>query len=70
MLIDKRQYCFRENHLTKLAITTIHDELLKNFHKKLLTCSSFSDLSGAFDCCDHKINFITLIWEVFRINYS
>jgi len=30
-LIDKRQYGFRENHSTELAITSIYDELLSNF---------------------------------------
>jgi len=47
-LIDKRQYGFRENHSTELAITTIHDELLRNFDNKLITCSLFIDLSKAF----------------------
>jgi len=35
-LIDKRQYGFRENRSTKLAITTIYDELLNNFDNKLI----------------------------------
>ena len=34
-LIDKRQYGFRENHSTELAITTIYDELLRNFDNKI-----------------------------------
>ena len=54
-LIDKRQYGFRENHSTELAITSIYDELLSNFDNKLLTCSLFLDLSKAFDCCDYEI---------------
>jgi len=53
--IDKRRYCFRENHSTDLAITTIYDELLRNLENKLITCSSFLDLSKAFDCGDHAI---------------
>jgi len=43
-LIDKRQYGLRENHSTELAITTIYDELLRNFDNKLITCSLFLDL--------------------------
>jgi len=54
-LIDKRQYGFRENHSTELAITTIYDGLLRNFDNKLITCSVSLDLPKAFDCCDHEI---------------
>ena len=54
-LVDKRQYGFRENHSTDLAITTIYDELLRNLDNKLIIYSLFLDLSKAFDCCDHEI---------------
>jgi len=39
------------------AITSIYDELLRNFDNKLITCSLFPDLSKAFDCCDQGILF-------------
>ena len=48
-LIDKRQYGFRKNHSTELAITSIYDEMLSNFDNKFITCSLFLDLSKAFD---------------------
>jgi len=53
--IAKRQYGFRTNHSTDLAITTLYDEYINNIDKHLITCSLFLDLSKAFDCCDHEI---------------
>jgi len=31
----------KENHSMELAITTIYDELLRNFDNKLITCFLF-----------------------------
>jgi len=72
-LINKRQYSFRENHSTESAITTICDELLKNFDNKLITCSLLLVLSKVLTVVPMKfclINHITTVQEVFRISYS
>ena len=37
------------NHFTELALTFIHDQLLKNLNNNKYTCSIFLDLSKAFD---------------------
>ena len=72
-LIDKRQYGYREDHSTELAITSIYDELLRKFDNKLITCSLFLDLSKhltAVTITFYLINFTTMVSEVFLINYS
>jgi len=46
--LTKDNTVFSENHSTELVITTIYDELLRNFDNKLITCSLFLDLSKAF----------------------
>ena len=53
--IAKRQYGFRTNHSTDLAITTLYDKYINNIDEHLTTCSLFLDLSKAFDRSDHEI---------------
>ena len=63
-LIDKRQHGFRENHLTELAIATIYDELLRNFDNKYQKHLTAVTMKFYF------IKFLTVVSEVFLINYS
>ena len=54
-VITPHQYGFRRNHSTDLAVTEIHNKLLKNMDEGKHTCTIFLDLAKAFDSVDHKI---------------
>lgn len=54
LLYDK-QFGFRQNYSTAMAITCIHDNLLENIDKNLYSCCLFLDLSKAFDSVDHSL---------------
>ena len=54
-LITPHQFGFRKKYSTELAVTDIHDMLLKNVDEKKVSCTIFLDLAKAFDSVDHKI---------------
>ena len=54
-ILDKRQYGFRQNSLTSLAISDLCEQLLMSFDKGLTTCCVFLDLAEAFDTVNHNI---------------
>ena len=54
-VITPHQYGFRRNHSTELAVTEIHNKLLRNMDEGKHTCTIFLDLAKAFDSVDHKI---------------
>ena len=54
-VITPHQFGFRKNHSTELAVTEIHNKLLKNMDENKHTCTVFLDLAKAFDSVDHKI---------------
>ena len=53
-VITPHQYGFRKNHSTELAVTEIHNKLLRNMDEGKHTCTIFLDLAKAFDSVDHK----------------
>jgi len=54
-LLSQEQYSFCNNHSTSLAITDLHENLLQNLDKKLISCAVFLDLRKAFDSVNHAI---------------
>jgi len=54
-LLSQQQYGFRNNHSTSLAITDLHENLLRNLDNKLISCAVFLDLRKAFDSVNHSI---------------
>ena len=54
-LLSDRQFGFKKNSSTMLAINKIYDELLSNIDQGLYSCCIFLDLSKAFDAVNLKI---------------
>ena len=54
-LLNERQFGFRKNYSTTMAISNIHDKLVKSIDQNLYSCCVFVDLSKAFDTVDHEI---------------
>ena len=54
-LLHYKQYGFRKNSTTELAVNQIVEELIEAGEKKLVNCSVFLDLAKAFNTVNHKI---------------
>ena len=54
-LLHCKQYRFRKNSMTELAVNQIVEELIEAGEKKLVNCSVFLDLAKAFNTVNHKI---------------
>ena len=55
IILTQKQFGFRKNRLTELAVTEVYNRLLDNLENKNYTCAIFLDLAKSFDSVDHKI---------------
>ena len=56
-LLNERQFGFRKNYSSTMAVTNIHNKLVKSIDQDLHSCCVFLDLSKAFDTVDDEILF-------------
>ena len=54
-ILHCKQYGFRKNSTTELAVNQIVEDLIEAGEKKLINCSVFLDLAKAFNTVNHKI---------------
>ena len=62
-VLHKKQYGFRKNSTTELAVNQIVDELTEADEKKLVNCSAFLDLAKTYNTVNHKILQIIMFIE-------
>ena len=54
-LLSKKQFGFKRNVSTEMALSNVYETFVDNFEKKLITCAVFLDISKAFDSVSHGI---------------
>ena len=58
-IISDRQFGFRKNHSTNLALISLTEEIRRSLDASKFSCGVFIDLKKAFDTVDHKISIQT-----------
>ena len=53
--MSPKQFGFKKNVSTEIALSDVYETLIKNFENNHITCSVFLDISKAFDSVNHKL---------------
>ena len=53
--MTKKQFGFKKNISTEMALSNVYESFISNFENNLITCSVFLDISKAFDSVNHKL---------------
>ena len=54
-ILSDKQFGFKKNVSTEMALSNVYESFLSNFENKQITCAIFLDIAKAFDSVNHQL---------------